>query len=705
MLDFKQSISVRPPPSDDFVTVDLPVRRERTNPEHYVKIDMDMILDSVERISKHNPKAIVLMIENDSWRDKEDKLVREFGVKLKKYSKVHLYLGIPRYSYLASDERILPFERIIDHWDRTQDRDKPPYDGKSRFTHLRIHQSGMESDLIRFLREMGFVIRQEDFRWSIDYLGTSQILTKYYPKGSFSERTNASPDQTLNNKIVLVGFADPMNASVTATPFSSKNSDGLKENNLGRSFMWNQEFLANLLANIAYKTGIKPVSRGTNIFYLAICTLILCFGILSVSNATSLVRVFAWIMATNIFPIVVFFLGDVFLDSIPVALASILVPYFMLPFVLFRAAKKSTLAKIEAEKSIDVVRAQGLVVAKSAQADATFRMAVRLAHDIRGPLSALRIAAQSIDDSNRSKSLITKSVQKLIDITNSLLPNRGNLTAFGNKQIQLTEISSLLSDIENHISLVAPDVEFHGVSETHLKFIPLQKVELERHLLNMATNSIEAFRIAKTLSPKLSIKIAQVDGSIVIRITDNGPGVAHEHRTEIFKPGGSVGKIDGNGIGLSSAYSFLKNAGGSITLEESNVGCIFTITVPIEVAQVEILVKGFLVIVDDDVHIRKLFENQLTKYPEKMITGDPSEAIQCIREMQGQITVISDLIFPNSDLIGFDILHSARSSSLKYLYSTLGSEESIQAVAQKSHVIVIDKAQIPVLVLGTDSTD
>lgn len=99
--------------------------------------------------------------------------------------------------------------------------------------------------------------------------------------------------------------------------------------------------------------------------------------------------------------------------------------------------------------------------------------------------------------------------------------------------------------------------------------------------------------------------------------------------------------------------------------------------------------------VDDNPEIREIFNEQLTAYEPKLITADPAEAIAAVSHREGPVTVISDLVFPDSDLIGFDVLRSSPYQALKYLYTSLGTEASIHNLAARAQITVVDKTQFP----------
>jgi signal transduction histidine kinase len=88
----------------------------------------------------------------------------------------------------------------------------------------------------------------------------------------------------------------------------------------------------------------------------------------------------------------------------------------------------------------------------------------------------------------------------------------------------------------------------------------------------------------ESYKPRVSISTQlTAQGSLLIAITDNGPGIPDEIKDKIFQPfftTKDTGK--GTGLGLSLAYDIVKAHGGEIIVEsKSNVGTTFVIKLPI----------------------------------------------------------------------------------------------------------------------------
>ena len=94
----------------------------------------------------------------------------------------------------------------------------------------------------------------------------------------------------------------------------------------------------------------------------------------------------------------------------------------------------------------------------------------------------------------------------------------------------------------------------------------------------MLKNAIEA--IGRDGS--IEIDVAQTDTATVLRVCDDGPGIAADERRHLFDPYYSARQAGrGLGLGLSKAWRIVSNHGGHIDVDPGpGRGAVFTITLP-----------------------------------------------------------------------------------------------------------------------------
>lgn len=103
--------------------------------------------------------------------------------------------------------------------------------------------------------------------------------------------------------------------------------------------------------------------------------------------------------------------------------------------------------------------------------------------------------------------------------------------------------------------------------------------DLAAALANLIDNSLFWLGHLKVRNPQIRITCTRTGPSIVLEVSDNGPGVAEDFHDRLFEPGFST-KPDGTGLGLSIAREALARSGAEISYVKSRSGSTFRITLP-----------------------------------------------------------------------------------------------------------------------------
>jgi signal transduction histidine kinase len=103
--------------------------------------------------------------------------------------------------------------------------------------------------------------------------------------------------------------------------------------------------------------------------------------------------------------------------------------------------------------------------------------------------------------------------------------------------------------------------------------------QLSQILGNLVRNAVQALAASETPAPRIQITAYRKRGSVMIRVADNGPGVPARMRTRIFEAF-ETEHAGGTGLGLLIADELVRLHGGTITLEESQVGASFLVQLP-----------------------------------------------------------------------------------------------------------------------------
>ena len=215
------------------------------------------------------------------------------------------------------------------------------------------------------------------------------------------------------------------------------------------------------------------------------------------------------------------------------------------------------------------------------------RMAAKVAHEIRNPLSSISLNAELLQDelgngtdkrSTESKSLldaIVSEVDRLAVLTEEYL----QFSRLPESRFHKDDIGEVLSDIVGfvEVELSGKGVQLICKVERNLPKFLFDRHQLRRAILNLVRNAEEAMPAGGEL--KLEAKL--VDGSMNVIVEDSGVGIAPEDLNHIFEPFFTT-KDFGTGLGLALTQQIVLEHSGSIRCESRvNKGTIFTIALPL----------------------------------------------------------------------------------------------------------------------------
>jgi signal transduction histidine kinase len=219
------------------------------------------------------------------------------------------------------------------------------------------------------------------------------------------------------------------------------------------------------------------------------------------------------------------------------------------------------------------------------QARRVQQLSASLAHEIRNPITAAKSLVQQMgEDPGAAENLHYAQValQELERVERSI----AHLLKFAREEelklasTRLDEIAaSALGSLRDRMRDLGVKVE---TDYTGAGTLTADAEQLRRVVINLASNSLDAMRDAKTPAPKLSIAVGEnlAGTEAWLRVRDNGPGIPPEHRSRLFDPFFTA-KDGGTGLGLALAKKIVDAHGGTIEVGgEPGRGAEFVVSVP-----------------------------------------------------------------------------------------------------------------------------
>jgi signal transduction histidine kinase len=192
------------------------------------------------------------------------------------------------------------------------------------------------------------------------------------------------------------------------------------------------------------------------------------------------------------------------------------------------------------------------------------RMLAAIGHDLRTPITSLRLRAELLDDDeNKAKMMATlEEMQRMIEATLSFAKDEA-----GAETPRSVDLSALLSTIVDDHADAGQDVAFEDAPRL---VYPCRPVALRRAVANLVANAVQYGERAR-------VTLQDTPHGPVIVIEDDGPGIPPEQMEEVFQPfvrleSSRSRDTGGVGLGLSIARSIVLAHGGELTLANGDGG-------------------------------------------------------------------------------------------------------------------------------------
>jgi C4-dicarboxylate-specific signal transduction histidine kinase len=106
-------------------------------------------------------------------------------------------------------------------------------------------------------------------------------------------------------------------------------------------------------------------------------------------------------------------------------------------------------------------------------------------------------------------------------------------------------------------------------AEPDLPNVLVDRQQLERTLLNLASNARDALAGRPDARFRITVRRAEAEDGVVLCIEDNGPGMPPEVLEHAFEPFFSTKDGGGTGLGLAQVYGFAVQSGGSVSIDSA----------------------------------------------------------------------------------------------------------------------------------------
>jgi len=233
---------------------------------------------------------------------------------------------------------------------------------------------------------------------------------------------------------------------------------------------------------------------------------------------------------------------------------------------------------------VDKLEQSAVKLAQSEREEAWREMAKQVAHEIKNPLTPMRLTVQSFERKFDPHDPYLK--QKLKDYSETLIQqidtmssvasafsNFASMPAQQNETLNVLEVVELALDIFNEDYIVFQSDEKEIISK-------MDRTQLIRVITNLVKNAIQAIPEQQE-NKSVLVSVKRKDNQVLIAVKDNGIGIEPHNMSRIFEPKFTT-KNSGMGLGLGIIKNIIENYKGTITFKsEFGKGTTFTVALPI----------------------------------------------------------------------------------------------------------------------------
>jgi two-component system sensor histidine kinase AtoS len=209
--------------------------------------------------------------------------------------------------------------------------------------------------------------------------------------------------------------------------------------------------------------------------------------------------------------------------------------------------------------------------------------AAGLAHEVRNPLTSVRLDMQRIQeelpDGSKAQTLLTRALGEIDRVNRSVT---GALRVARSGSVELDTID-VRQPIQAALHTAHPELEAHGAER--ILALPRDRpvwvkgdgVALEQLFLNLLLNAAQAVEPGGTVS----VAVSREEDSVVVAVEDSGRGIPAENLQRIFEPFFST-RAEGTGLGLAIAQRIAQAHGSGLEFESiPGMGTTVRLTLPV----------------------------------------------------------------------------------------------------------------------------
>ena len=233
---------------------------------------------------------------------------------------------------------------------------------------------------------------------------------------------------------------------------------------------------------------------------------------------------------------------------------------------------------------IDELEESAAKLARSEREQAWREMARQVAHEIKNPLTPMRLSVQSFE--RRFDPKDPKARTKLSEFSESLIQQIDTMSNIASAFSNFAKMPAQQRETLNVVSIVKLALDIFNepyilfMAEEEELIAKLDRTQLIRVVTNLVKNATQAMSEQK--DPKVLVSVGREGKDVCVAVQDNGVGISEAHMDKIFEPKFTT-KNSGMGLGLGMVRNIVENSRGRIEFSsKEGLGTTFKVYYPLE---------------------------------------------------------------------------------------------------------------------------
>ena len=200
-------------------------------------------------------------------------------------------------------------------------------------------------------------------------------------------------------------------------------------------------------------------------------------------------------------------------------------------------------------------------------------IAKKIAHEVKNPLTPIKLSAERIEKKIQNKSinsdevsLLTQTISKQVDAIGKLVDEFSSFARMPKAEVKLDNLSQALQASFDLYANSYPKINTKIELPSKEIFYQFDNFQITQAFTNIIKNAVESVQTIP--NPSILVKLTEKEGFIEISVKDNGIGIDENKIAKLFEPYFTT-KDKGTGLGLSIVKKIIEDHGGIIKIKKN----------------------------------------------------------------------------------------------------------------------------------------